>query len=192
MHVGGGCDARFVCGLWFVIRSCVARFWEVCRPAFKVNLRTDRAGHWLANALLHLVEEANPGRAGSEAVLAKMSEALVVDTLRRYFAGLPEEEVGLLAAARDRSWQEFDATAFANCASVDHRRVSERSWIVALSFRGTLQSNFRCQRLLDLVTDRKSICSGTTNYFEVFSGGGHFGEHPKLSECPITCARNLL
>jgi len=53
------------------------------------------------NALLHLVEEANSGRAGSEAVLAKMSEALFVDTLRRYFAGLREEEVGWLAAARD-------------------------------------------------------------------------------------------
>jgi AraC-like DNA-binding protein len=38
---------------------------------------------------------------GSEAVLAKMSEALFVDTLRRYLAGLPKEEVGWLAAARD-------------------------------------------------------------------------------------------
>jgi transcriptional regulator GlxA family with amidase domain len=35
------------------------------------------------------------------AVLAKMSEALFVDTLRRYLAGLPKEEVGWLAAARD-------------------------------------------------------------------------------------------
>ena len=30
-----------------------------------------------------------------------MSEALFVDTLRRYLAGLPQEEVGWLAAARD-------------------------------------------------------------------------------------------
>jgi transcriptional regulator GlxA family with amidase domain len=51
--------------------------------------------------LLHLVEEATSGRTGSEAVLAKMSEALFVDTLRRYLAGLPKQEVGWLAAARD-------------------------------------------------------------------------------------------
>jgi hypothetical protein len=38
---------------------------------------------------------------GSEAVLAKLSEALFVDTLRRYLAGLPEQEVGWLRAARD-------------------------------------------------------------------------------------------
>lgn len=61
----------------------------------------DRAGHWLENSLLHLVEEATSGRAGSEAVLAKVSEALFVDTLRRYLTGLPEQEVGWLAAARD-------------------------------------------------------------------------------------------
>ena len=69
-------------------------------PAFKVNLRTDRSG-WLETTLLHLVEEAASKNVGSEAVLAKMSEALFVDTLRRYLAGLPEQEVGWLAAARD-------------------------------------------------------------------------------------------
>jgi len=35
------------------------------------------------------------------AKLAKLSEALFVDTLRRYLASLPEQQVGWLAAARD-------------------------------------------------------------------------------------------
>ena len=34
-------------------------------------------------------------------MLAKLSEALFVDTLRRYVASLPEEETGWLAGARD-------------------------------------------------------------------------------------------
>lgn len=102
MQAGGGGDvARFVCGFMVCDPLLCSPILRSLPPAFKVNLRTDRAGHWLENALLHLVEEANSGRAGSEAVLAKMSEALFVDTLRRYFAGLPEEEVGWLAAARD-------------------------------------------------------------------------------------------
>jgi hypothetical protein len=98
---GGGEVARFVCG--FMVCDPL-----LCRPilqslpqAFKVNLRTDRSGQWLEKTLLHLVEEAASENAGSEAVLAKMSEALFVDTLRRYLAGLPEQEVGWLAAARD-------------------------------------------------------------------------------------------
>src|SRR6185503_8225397 len=102
MHAGGGGDvARFVCGFMVCDPLLCSPIFGTLPAAFKVNLRTDRAGQWLENALLHLVEEATSGRAGSEAVLAKMSEALFVDTLRRYFGGLPEAEVGWLAAARD-------------------------------------------------------------------------------------------
>ena len=102
MQAGGGGDvARFVCGFMVCDPLLCSPIFQSLPPAFKVNLRTDPAGHWLENLLLHLVEEATSGRAGSEAVLAKMSEALFVDTLRRYLAGLPKQEVGWLAAARD-------------------------------------------------------------------------------------------
>ena len=70
-------------------------------PVFKVNIRTDRSGHWLENSILHLVEEAASGQVGSEAMLAKLSEALFVDTLRRYVAALPEQQMGWLAGTRD-------------------------------------------------------------------------------------------
>jgi len=48
-------------------------------PVFKVNIRTDPSGLWLENSILHLVEESASGRIGSEAILAKLSEALFVD-----------------------------------------------------------------------------------------------------------------
>jgi transcriptional regulator GlxA family with amidase domain len=67
----------------------------------KVNVRTDRAGHWLEGSLLLLVDEASSNRAGSDAMLAKVSEALFVDMLRRYVAGLPDHQTGWLAGARD-------------------------------------------------------------------------------------------
>jgi hypothetical protein len=102
MRAGGGGEVtRFVCGFM----SCDPL---LCRPillslpaAFKVNLRTDRSGHWLENSVLHLADEASSGHAGSEAVLAKLSEALFVDTLRRYLSGLPQQKSGWLAGARD-------------------------------------------------------------------------------------------
>ncbi len=40
-------------------------------------------------------------RPGGEAVLAKLSEALFVETLRRYIALLPQEQTGWLAGVRD-------------------------------------------------------------------------------------------
>src|SRR6059036_3136405 len=67
----------------------------------EVNIRTDSSGHWLESSILHLVEESVSGRVGSEAMLTKLSEALFVDTLRRYVAGLPEQQMEWLAGARD-------------------------------------------------------------------------------------------
>jgi AraC-like DNA-binding protein len=102
MHAGGGGEvARFVCGYMSCDPLLSRPILQGLPPAFKVNLRTDRSGHWLENSILHLVEEAASGHAGSEAMLAKLSEALFVDTLRRYIAGLPEQEVGWLAGVRD-------------------------------------------------------------------------------------------
>jgi hypothetical protein len=56
---------------------------------------------WLENSILQLVEESASGRMGSEAMLAKLSEALFVDTLRRYVTSLPEQQTGWLTGVRD-------------------------------------------------------------------------------------------
>jgi transcriptional regulator GlxA family with amidase domain len=91
-----------------------------------VNLRSDRSGLWLENSILHLVEEAVSGYAGSEAILAKLSEALFVDTLRRYIAKLPEQETGWLAGARD--------PVVGKSLTLLHRKA-EHPWTIALLAR---------------------------------------------------------
>jgi len=102
LHAGGGGDtSRFVCGYMTCDPYLSRPILNGLPSVFKVNIRTDRSGHWLENSILHLVEEAASGRVGSEAMLAKLSEALFVDTLRRYVAGLPDQQMGWLAGARD-------------------------------------------------------------------------------------------
>lgn len=98
---GGGERTQFVCGFMACDRVLCGPILDGLPPMFKVNVRTDRAGHWLEGSLLHLVEEAASLRAGSDAMLAKVSEALFVDMLRRYVASLPEHQTGWLAGARD-------------------------------------------------------------------------------------------
>jgi transcriptional regulator GlxA family with amidase domain len=71
---------------------------------------------------LHLVEESTSGRVGSEAMLAKLSEALFVDTLRRYVAGLPDEQRGWLAGARD--------PVVGKSLGLMHRRIAH-PWTIA-------------------------------------------------------------
>jgi transcriptional regulator GlxA family with amidase domain len=98
---GGGNVTRFVCGYMACDPLLGRPILQGLPSAFKVNIRMDPSGQWLENSILHLVEEAGSGHVGSEAMLAKLSEALFVDTLRRYIAGLPEQQVGWLAGARD-------------------------------------------------------------------------------------------
>ena len=102
LRAGGGGDvSRFVCGYMTCDPQLSRPILEGLPPAFKVNVRTDASGHWLESSILHLVEESVSGRVGSEAMLAKLSEALFVDTLRRFVGSLPEQQRGWLAGARD-------------------------------------------------------------------------------------------
>ncbi len=98
---GGGEAARFACGYMACDPYISRPILSGLPPVFKVNIRTDNSGQWLENSILHLVEETASGRVGSAAVLAKLSEALFVDTLRRYIASLPEQQLGWLAGTRD-------------------------------------------------------------------------------------------
>jgi hypothetical protein len=98
---GGGVTSRFVCGYMTCDPHISRPILSGLPPVFKVNIRTDRSGQWLESSILHLVDEAVSGHVGSEAMLAKLSEALFVDTLRRYVAGLPDGQRGWLTGARD-------------------------------------------------------------------------------------------
>jgi AraC-like DNA-binding protein len=102
LHAGGGGEiSRFVCGYMSCDRHLCKPILNGLPTVLKVNIRTDRAGHWLENSILHLVEEAASGRAGSDAMLAKLTEALFIDTLRRYLSGLSGQQTGWLAGTRD-------------------------------------------------------------------------------------------
>jgi AraC-like DNA-binding protein len=98
---GGGETTKFVCGFM----ACEPRLSQVflsgLPPVFKVSIRNDASGRWLENSIRFSVNEADAPRAGGEAVLAKLSEVLFVETLRTYIAHLPPEQTGWLAGARD-------------------------------------------------------------------------------------------
>ena len=98
---GGGEVSRFVCGYMTCDPYIMRPILNGLPPVFKVHLRSDHSGLWLESSILQLVEEAASGRIGSEAMLAKLSEALFVDTLRRYVATLSEQQTGWLAGTRD-------------------------------------------------------------------------------------------
>ena len=100
-HGGGGELTKFVCG-YMACDPTLSEVVLVGLPSmFVVNISNDSAGQWLANSIQFSVREAGGRGTGSDAVLAKLSEVLFVETLRRFIHGLPDEQKGWLAGARD-------------------------------------------------------------------------------------------
>jgi AraC-like DNA-binding protein len=59
------------------------------------------AGGWLATLMGIAVRESGSKRAGSENVLARLSELMFVETIRQYLEALPPAQTGWLAGLRD-------------------------------------------------------------------------------------------
>jgi len=98
---GGGETTKFVCGFL----ACDPRLSEVflagLPPILRVPALKDASGQWLEHAIRFSVGDGGGSNAGSGLVVAKLSEVLFVETLRRYILGLPPGETGWLAGARD-------------------------------------------------------------------------------------------
>src|SRR5579884_1210172 len=98
---GGGEVTKLICGYM----ACEP---QLCRivlgglpPLLKVHIRDDASGQWLEDSIRYSVDRADATRPGGQAVLAKLSEVLFIETLRRYIAQLPPEHAGWLAGVRD-------------------------------------------------------------------------------------------
>jgi AraC-like DNA-binding protein len=98
---GGGEVSKFVCGYMACDLELSKIFLNGLPQIFKVSIRNDASGRWLENSIRFSVDHNDSSRAGGEAVLAKLSEVLFVETLRAYISHLPVEQTGWLAGARD-------------------------------------------------------------------------------------------
>ena len=135
---GGGELTRFVCG-YMVCEPQLSRvFLSGLPPVFKVNIREDESGQWLENSIRHSIAAAAASGAGGGAVLAKLCEALFVETLRRYIVELPERQTGWLAGARDRE--------VGKVLALMHRRPAEPWTIAGLAKEVGLSRSVLAQR----------------------------------------------
>jgi AraC-like DNA-binding protein len=119
---GGGRMTKFICGYIGCERQAERLFLAGLPPLFKVNIRGDASGEWIESTIRHLASERAPAHPGRSALLAKLAEALFIETLRRYMAELPRQRTGWLAAARD--------PAVGRALGAIHREPA-RAWTVA-------------------------------------------------------------
>lgn len=102
---GGGDVTKFICGYMSCEPQLGRVFLAELPPILKVKIRDDASGHtsgqWLEQSIRHTVDTLDASKPGAKVVLAKLSEALFVETLRRYIAQLPQEQTGWLAGVRE-------------------------------------------------------------------------------------------
>jgi len=99
---GGGAPTRLVCGFLTCDGILSNPLLASLPRLFKVGVGTSVEAAWLASALGFAAAEAAFPRAGSATVLAKLSELLFVQAVRRCIDTLPQNQKGWLAALRDR------------------------------------------------------------------------------------------
>ena len=100
-HGGGGDRTRIVCG--FLGCDGAENNPVLATLPQLLVLQIDEGGgaEWIRSTFHYAADEVAAGRPGSEAVLAKMSELLFVETVRRYVETRPEGGTGWLAGLRD-------------------------------------------------------------------------------------------
>jgi AraC-like DNA-binding protein len=99
-HGGGGARTRLVCGFLGCDGAQGNPVIATLPAAIRLDIAKGSAAEWMRSTLQYAADEAT-GRPGSEAVLAKVSELLFVEAVRRYVEALPEGQTGWFAGLRD-------------------------------------------------------------------------------------------
>jgi len=100
-HGGGGKPARVVCGFLGCDGAKDNPVLSTLPPLLVLNVDEGGGAEWIRSTFQFAADEVAAGRPGSEAVLAKLSELLFVEAVRRYAETLPEGQTGWLAGLRD-------------------------------------------------------------------------------------------
>ena len=104
-----------------------------------LHLHADADNAWIANFTRQAVAESHARRPGGEAMLARMSEMMFVDAVRRFAEQLPPQSEGWLAGLRDRFVGR--ALALMHEQPAQHWTIDELGRCVGLS-RSALHERF--------------------------------------------------
>ncbi|MGB8434105.1 MAG: AraC family transcriptional regulator [Burkholderiales bacterium] len=101
-HGGGGETTRFACGFLICDERLSRPLLEALPRIVRVPVGEGPATVWMRSLMQMGTHETAASRPGGETVLAKLSELLFAEALRRYIELMPEDRIGWLAGLRDR------------------------------------------------------------------------------------------
>jgi AraC-like DNA-binding protein len=120
-HGGKGSRTRMVCGFLGCVSAEGNPVISSLPALLRLKVEQGGAADWIRSTFQYAAEEVSSGRPGSETVLAKLSELLFVETVRRYAETLPEGRTGWFAGLREPH--------VARALALMHRDITRR-WTV--------------------------------------------------------------
>jgi AraC-like DNA-binding protein len=100
-HGGDGKRTRLICGYLGSEGVDENPVLNSLPPSIQLRLEESGAAEWIRSTFQYAADEVAAGHPGSETVLAKLSELLFVEAVRRYLEDLPDSESGWLAGLKD-------------------------------------------------------------------------------------------
>lgn len=97
---GGGAPARIVCG-FLGLEDARHPLVGALPRILKLSVRESSAGAWIETMFHYAAQESEANRPGCESSLAKVSELLLVEAVRRHLEDAPEQRRGWLAGLAD-------------------------------------------------------------------------------------------
>lgn len=139
----GPISAKFVCGFLACDAQPFNPLLDNLPPVIKATDRGGDDARWLGQFIRLATLESAEKRAGGEGILAKLSELMFIEVVRRHLAELPPEQAGWLAGLRD----PFVGKAL----SLMHARPRHSWTIEALAKDVGLSRSVLAERFADLV-----------------------------------------
>lgn len=136
-HGGGGDETHIVCG--YLGGSGDQNSLIASLPAMlTLNVAETPGGAWIAQSFAFAAQQLSEGSPGGATVLAKLSELMFVEAVRRYVETLPPEQTGWLAGLRDsavgralalmhtRPAEDWTAESLARAVNLSRSAFAER------------------------------------------------------------------
>ena len=140
---GGGEKTQFVCGFLACDRRLSRPVLDALPHMLRVPFGEDPTAAWFRSLLRVGAQETSTPRPGSDTVLAKLSELLFVEAIRRYSESMPAEQTGWLAGLRDR----FVGRAL----TLMHQKPGHAWTVDALASEAGLSRSALAQRFTELI-----------------------------------------
>ncbi|HXD44375.1 MAG TPA: AraC family transcriptional regulator [Pseudolabrys sp.] len=100
-HGGGGETTEMICGFIGYAGTESNPLIPMLPRLLRFNVEQGPAADWVRSTFQYAAAEVSAGSPGSQTVLAKLSELLFVETVRRYAETMPAEQTGWLAGLRE-------------------------------------------------------------------------------------------